>query len=115
MPPPNHFNAPILHKIVELYKLFHQCLKLFPKYEKYVLGMRIENTILEMLELSLLATYISRDKKEILIKLSNKIDFLKYIVRFACEIKCINIKKYSVLVEMIIEIGRMTGGWIKSK
>lgn len=77
--------------------------------------MRIENTILEILELTLLATYTSKNKKEILIKVSNKIDFLKYLVRFAYEIRSINIKKYSILVEMIVEIGKMIGGWIKSQ
>ena len=114
MPPPNHFNVPILHKITGLYKLFHKCLILFPKHEKYTLGQKIENTILETLELILLAAYSSIYKKEILRKANNKIDFLKYLIRIAHEINLIKLKHYVMLEQIIIEIGKMLGGWRKS-
>lgn len=117
MPPPNGVGneIPIVHKICEVYKLFHEYLILFPKYEKYALGIKIESTILEMLELSLSATHVGKDKRKTLMKLSNKIDFLKYLIRFTWEMKCINVKKYSILIKIIVEIGKMTGGWIKSQ
>jgi hypothetical protein len=110
----NKFNAPVLHKIMELYKLFHECLILFPKQEKYTLGQKIENTILEILELALSASFANICKKEILNKANNKIDLLKYLIRIAHEIGSIKIKKYLALEEITINIGKMIGGWQRS-
>ncbi|MBU2214253.1 four helix bundle protein [Patescibacteria group bacterium] len=100
-----------MHKIIELYKLFHKCLILFPKHEKYTLAQKIENVILEALELTLLANYASVHKKDILRKTNNKIDLLKYLVRIAYETNSIKIKDYLILEEAIINVGRMIGGW----
>lgn len=98
---------------MELYKLFHKYLIFFPKHEKYTLGQKIENTILETLELILLATYTGVYKKDILRKANHKIDLLKYIVRIAHETNSIKIKGYLLVEEKILEIGKDIGSWIK--
>ncbi|HXK31861.1 MAG TPA: four helix bundle protein [Candidatus Paceibacterota bacterium] len=108
------FEVPLLHKIVELYKLFHKCLILFPKHEKYTIGQKTENTILEVLELILSASYAGIYKKEILRKTNNKTDLLKYLIRIAYETNSIRIKNYLSLEEEILNIGRMIGGWQRS-
>lgn len=101
-----------MHKILELYKLFHKVLIFFPKHEKYTLGQKIENTILEILELTLSANYaISVYKKDILRKANNKIDLLKYLVRLAQETESVKPKNYLALEQAILEIGKMIGGW----
>ena len=44
-PPPNRFgkfDVPLVHKVCEFYKLFHEFLKLFPKMEKYSLGIKLK-------------------------------------------------------------------------
>ncbi|MDP3764426.1 MAG: four helix bundle protein [bacterium] len=98
-----------------MYKLFHECLKIFPKTERFTLGQKIENTILEILELILSASYQSKyGKSETLIRGSDKNDLLKYLIRLAHDTKSINIKKYLLVEEKVLEIGRMLGGWIKS-
>lgn len=105
----------MVHKICELYRLFHECLKTFPKQEKFTLGQKTENTILEILELVLSAAYLPKyDKNKILRKASDKTDLLKYLIRLANETKSVNIKKYVALEEMTLEIGKVLGGWIKS-
>jgi len=97
-----------------LYVVFHGYLKLFPKQEKYSLGLKIENTILEILELILSASYLPKYQKgEILRKASDKTDLLKYLIRLAHETKSINTKKYVALEEKVLEIGKMLGGWMK--
>lgn len=45
---------------------------------------------------------------------SEKIDLLKYLVRLAHEIKSINVKRYAELEKRLVEIGKMTGGWLRS-
>lgn len=106
------FEAPVLHKILELYKLFHKVLIFFPKHEKYTLGQKIENTIIEALELTLSASYtVNVYKKDMLRKANNKIDLLKYLVRLAQETESVKLKNYLALEQAILEIGKMIGGW----
>lgn len=105
---------PLVHKICEFYKLFHKYLILFPKQERYTLGQKIENTVLEILELILSAGFAGIYKKEILRKANNKIDLLKYLVRIAHETDSIKIKNYLALEEIILNIGKMIGGWQRS-
>ena len=115
--PPNwfrKFEAPLIHKICELYKLFSVCLKTFPNQERYSLGKKIEETILEILEFSLKATYSSKHEKLPFLKeIDYRTKFLKILIRMANEVKVLNDKKYLLLQENLQEIGRMTGGWIK--
>ena len=113
--PPRRFDVAIVHKIYEFYKLFHKSLILFSKTEKYLLGYKIENVVLKILEIVLSAVYVPKyEKNKILKTASNKIDFLKYLIRIAYDIKSINLKRYILLQENIVEIGKMLGGWIKS-
>ena len=87
---------------------------MFPKHEKYTIGQKTENTILEVLELILSASYAGIYKKEILRKTNNKTDLLKYLIRIAYETNSIRIKNYLSLEEEILNIGRMIGGWQRS-
>lgn len=115
MPPPDGFNVPLVHRVYEFYKLFHGFIRLFPKTEKHSLGQKIESLILELLELILLAVSLpSREKTGVLQRASLKIDLLKILIRLAKDIKAIDDKKYIRLEEELQEIGKMTGGWIRS-
>jgi len=104
----------LIHKIYELYKSFHDFLRLFPKSEKYSLGQKIENTILEILEFSLQAASASKQEKTALLKTTDiKLNLLKILIRLANEIKAIDNKKYLILQEKLQEIGKMIGGWMR--
>jgi hypothetical protein len=54
------------------------------------------------------------EKLGLIEKASDKNNLLKYLIRISFDIKCIDSKKYIILEEKIVEIGRMLGGWIKS-
>ena len=97
-----------------MYKLFHKILILFPKYERYSLGQKIENTILDTLELSIKTVYLPKQEKlKYLKEIDTKINLLKMLIRLSNEIKTLDNKKYLILQEKLQEIGRMIGGWIK--
>lgn len=105
---------PLVHKIFEFYKLFHEFIKLFPKTEKYSLGQKIENLILEILELTLKTIYSTKQEKSLsLKKIDVKLNLLKMLIRLANEIRILDNKKYLFLQEKLQEIGRMVGGWIR--
>jgi four helix bundle protein len=93
----------------------HDCIKNFPKQEKYSLGFKIESTVLEILELLLAAAYGFRNEKLQKVRIaSNKTDLLKLLIRLSYDTKSINTKQYLTLQEQTVEIGKMLGGWIKS-
>lgn len=104
----------MVQKICEIYKIFHDCFAVFQRQDKN-LGFKIENLILEVLELALKAIYLPHNEKiESVKKISDKIDFLKYLIRLAHEIEAINTKKYFILQEEILSTGKICGGWLKT-
>ena len=79
------------------------------------MGLKIENTVLEILELLLAAAYgLKNEKLQKARMASNKVDLLKLLIRLSYDTKSINAKQYLALQEQTVEIGKMLGGWIKS-
>lgn len=113
--PPDGITVSLVQKLCELYKTFHPCLSAFPKQERHTLGQRIEQTILDALELVLSGAYAQRQTKLPVLKhASDKIDLLKYLIRLAHETRSLNTKRYADLERESLEIGKMLGGWIRS-
>jgi hypothetical protein len=110
-----HNQIPLIQKTYDLYKFTHQYSKTFPKSDKYCLGEKIKNIILETLELLAEAETAKKDwKLTPLEKAGYKINLLKLLIRLCNEIKILDNRKYLTLQEMLQEIGRMIGGWIKA-
>ncbi|MBI4992072.1 MAG: four helix bundle protein [Candidatus Harrisonbacteria bacterium] len=109
------FDIPIFKKSYELYKTFYGYRLMVSKQDRYTLWQRCENTILDLLENILLASQLSKEAKlPALEKSSLKLNLLRILLRLSKETKAIDNKKYLYLEEIIDEIGRMLGGWIKS-
>ena len=106
--------VPLFQKIYDFYKEFYQELDNLPKKSRAVLTIKIENTILELLEIISKISFISGEPKiEGLKYASIKTDLLKILFRLCFETKIINQKKYIFFEEKLQEIGRMVGGWRK--
>jgi len=115
MPPPEGFNISILHKVYDFYKLLYQYLETFPRKDRYVLGQKCENMVLDILELIINALQIPlRQKLKMLEEASIKLNMLRIFIRLAKDVRALDFKKYLTLQEKINEIGKMLGGWIKS-
>ncbi len=115
-PPPNGKNdVPLFHITYQLYKLFHQYIKLFPKTEKYTLGERIENLILDLLEIIQKASYSPKTNRVIYLEdIDSKIQLLKILIRLTHEVRAIDDKKYLLLQTRLQEMGKMIGGWLNA-
>ena len=85
----------------------------FPKTKRYTLGQKLDNTTLDIFEL-LFSVPNSNNKTETLYKISNKIDLLKILLRLAKDTQGLTNKSYLELSEMLQEIGKMLGGWIRA-
>ncbi len=86
-----------------------------PKKDRYTLGQKCELVLLELLEGIIKASSVSKaEKLAPLRETSIKLDILKVYFRLGKDLKIIDNKKYTILEELLQEIGRMLGGWIKS-
>jgi len=110
----NDFDIPIFKKTYDLYKTFYSYRNLIPKGDKYTVWQRAENALLDILEGILLASQSYKEKKLLVLEgVSLKLNLLRVFLRLMKEVKTLDPKKYLVLQEIIDEIGRQLGGWIK--
>lgn len=108
-------DIPIFKKSYELYKLFYSYRYSVSKQDRYTIWLRCENIILDIIEGILIASQAYKTEKlPSLERASIKLNFLRVFFRLMKEIKTIDNKKYIILQEVIDEIGRMLGGWIRS-
>lgn len=111
----NDFDIPILKKTYDLFRTFHEYRKVVPKHDRFTIFERTENTMLDLIEHLLSAGYGEKEGKRMsLERASVKLNTLRFFVRLMKETKSFDNKKYVVLQEMIDEIGRMLGGWMRS-
>lgn len=108
-------DTPIFHKAYDLYKLLHSYHNRIPKSERYTLWQKCENTTLALLE-AVIETGHQKDAEKLrfLYVISDKLDLLKVLIRLAKDTRTIDNLQYLAIQEIIQEIGRMVGGWIKS-
>lgn len=107
--------TPLYDKVYCLYLFLHLFSSKIPKSKRYTLWQKCENTTLEILEMLISASHSKNDKRtDCIIKISEKLDLLKTLIRLAKDTKTIPEKQYISLQSLIQEIGKMTGGWLKS-
>ncbi len=99
------------HEDLMLYA--YKCLGQFPKSERHVLAEDIRKGLYAIDGLIIRAQK-KYFKKTTLQDLDIEVELLKNKIRMAKELKFLPFKKYENLEKMLLEIGRMVGGWIKS-
>ncbi len=68
----------------------------------------------QTIEAILAAGYTPRiQKNEAVRRASAQLDTLKFFIQLAWEVQVIDHKKYAALIEPLVEIGKMIGGWQK--
>lgn len=85
----------------------------FPRSQRFLLGDRIQNTALEVLELLIDATY-SRARERALGDANLGLEKLRYLFRLCAELRYLDTRRYEFAARALDEIGRMVGGWIKA-
>jgi len=105
---------PVVIKLFIVYEITHKLVFKFPKHERYALGEKIENSILEAIEILIMANHSSKyEKEKTLIKANCKIELLKILFRISLNCGIMDGKVYLEMETRLQEIGRMTQGWIK--
>ncbi len=105
---------PVVIKLFTVYEITHKLIFKFPKHERYTLGEKIENSILDGIEIFILVNQLSKyEKEKSLIKANSKIELLKILFRISLNCGILEGKQYLEIENKLQEIGKMTQGWIK--
>ena len=105
----------IIQKMYEFLKNTIPVLNKFPRSQKFTLGDRIQNQLSDLLELYIQAYYASASGKKPLLHQANiQLEIIRHYFRLAYELGLYHSNRYQDFAERLHEIGRMTGGWLKS-
>lgn len=109
-------DIPIVHALYGCYKSWHGLLLKFPKVERYTLGQTCSTYLLDIIEHVLHAASSSEisQKKKAVQTASTKLDTLKILVRLCKDCHCVSEQQYQQCSAQLYQIGKMTGGWLKS-
>ena len=102
-----------LQKIEDMMEYAYPALDQFPKAEKFSLAQDIRHSMNLLLELT-----ITEDKKytkkTTLENMDIELSKLKVYIRLAMKLRFISFHRYEVWEGMLVEIGKMIGGLLKS-
>ena len=86
----------------------------FPKSQRFILGQRLSNHVMDVLETLVKASY-AKDKTALLIQANEGIEMTRWVVRMASDRKLLAPKQFEFSALQLNECGRMVGGWLKSR
>jgi hypothetical protein len=102
----------VILKLEIAYSLWHQYIIHFPKVHRYSLGAKIDTLLCEVIQYSSSALFVSKEQKIAHIqKAIQCLDTSKILLRIANTSDIMETKQYIVLIEKLVEIGKMLGGW----
>ena len=86
----------------------------FPRSRRFTLGERMENGLIEVLELLVEAAY-TRNKDAPLRRANLRLEVVRHLWRLAYELKAIATRQYEHGAKLIDDLGRQVGGWLRSR
>lgn len=87
-------------------------LEKFPRSQKFLLGDRLQAQAQDVLDALIEAAY-RRDRTETLRQANLGLEKLRFGLRLAHDLRCLDFKRYEYAARQLDEIGRMVGGWLK--
>jgi hypothetical protein len=86
----------------------------FPRDFRFLLGDRILRNVYDVLDLMIEAKF-SKDKLPLLSRANLRLEQIRFQVRLAHDEKLISTHQYEVAARLVDEVGRLVGGWRKSR
>lgn len=86
----------------------------FPRNHRFVLGERIERNLYDLLETLIQAKY-TRQRQGLLDQANLRLETLRFQMRLAKDLQCLKVDSCGFASKAIDEIGRLVGGWVKSR
>jgi hypothetical protein len=85
-----------------------------PRAHRFTLGDRVYSQSLDLVTTLTQATF-SRDKSRALETASERVNTLRILLRLAKDVQLLSFDSYTYATGLLDEIGRMIGGWRKSR
>ncbi len=108
-------DTPIFQATYKLYLAWHVHCQLIPKKERFAIGQKTENLLLELMTI-IVAAYHTKNltlKKEALFRVNTVIECVKILIRLAKDVKALDQRLYIEYESRLQEMGKMLGGWIR--
>ena len=86
----------------------------FPRNHRFVLGERIERNLYGLLETLIRAKY-TKNRQRLLEDANLALEVLRFQMRLAKDLQCLKVESYAFAAKSIDEIGRLVGGWLRSR
>lgn len=85
----------------------------FPRNRRFTLGERLEASLIEILELLVEAAY-AKTKRDVLRRTNLRLAVVRHLWRMAHELQTISTKRYAHGAQLLEDLGKQIGGWLKS-
>jgi len=85
----------------------------FPRVRRFSLGERLESGLLAVLEWLVEAAY-AREKSMLLARANQRLAVVRHLWRLCHELGVISQKKYLHGAELMVQLGRQIGGWLRA-
>jgi len=108
-------NTPLFQTTYKLYLSWYRRCQTIPKKDRFAIGQKTENLLLEIMTL-VVAAYHTKDvirKREILTQINLKLESVKILLRLAKDVRAIEQQPYIDYESRLQEIGKMLGGWMR--
>jgi hypothetical protein len=102
----------IYRDISEMVKRVFIIVKNFPREYKFTIGIRIQNTALDCVDL-IYKSARHKNKTEYLDNLVSSLDFLSYLIRIGKDMNIITERQYGLYVEVSRPCVKQATGWFK--
>ena len=103
---------PVLEKAKTLYKIWISIHRKIPRTERFGIGLRTDNALLDLLETLRRSAFASGERKITLLDGAiGKVDDIRFLFHLLWETGLISESQFILLGEKIEEIGRDVGGW----
>ena len=88
----------------------------FPRDQRFLLGQRIVNTCLDLLEGLIEAAFMPSglEKTARLRALNARLDALRYLLRLAKDLKLMSRGSWEHVQQDLLRVGKMLGGWARA-
>lgn len=104
----------IQQKIYDMILYAYPALEQMPKSQKFSLAQDMKHCMNEIMRLTITANK-KYTKRTTLQQLDVEVAALKVYLRIAYDLRYLPPKKYEVWSGLLVEIGKMVGGWIRSQ
>ena len=82
----------------------------FPRSQKFLLGDRMQNTAIDILEALIEATY-TKDRDGPLLRANLGLEKLRFFIRLSRDLKYLDPRRHEFAVRSLNETGRRVGAW----